>query len=178
MEQSTDKEIKVSNGDANNDQLGNFLQLIVFKQGTEEYALQIDQVKEVVLTPNITKMPQTPDFVKGVANIRGNIIAILNLEEKFGLSQVEPELNSEGKNFTLVIESQEFKIGVLVKEVPNTLAVREQDIEESVNVIHDTSLEQNYISGIVKKGDRLIILIDILKVVSESEINTVSQITQ
>jgi len=157
------------------DQLGGTIQLVVFKQGEEEYALQIDQIKEVVITPNITKMPQTPEFVKGVANIRGNIIAILNLEEKFGLKKSAE--NEDGKNFTLVIESEEFKVGLLVKEVPNTLAVREQDIEESMNVIQDSSAEHNYISGIVKKEDRLIILIDILKVVNESDLNTVNQVT-
>jgi len=60
------------------------LQIVVFKLGQEEYGLHIDQIKEVVITPKITRMPQTPAFVKGVANIRGNVIAMLDLEEKFG----------------------------------------------------------------------------------------------
>lgn len=160
---------------AEKEKLGDTIQLVVFRQGDEEYALQIDQIKEVVITPHITKMPQTPSYVKGVANIRGNIIAILDLEEKFGLKRTEAAAND--KNFTLVIESDEFKAGVLVKEVPNTLAVNTVDIDETVYVIQDASTEQNYISGIVKKGDRLIILIDILKVVNESDMNAVAKVT-
>ncbi|GAB3816253.1 hypothetical protein GCM10028895_11270 [Pontibacter rugosus] len=59
--------------------------LIVFKLGTEEYAIKIDQVKEVTSTPAVTRMPRTPDFVKGVANIRGDIIAIMDMERRFGI---------------------------------------------------------------------------------------------
>jgi len=172
-----EEKLKVANEKAEgNEQLGDSIQLIVFKQGEEEYALNIDQIKEVVITPNITRMPQTPDFVKGVANIRGNIIAILDLEEKFGLKKSQ-QVDNEEKNFTLVIESEEFKVGILVREVPNTLVVREGDIDEAVNIIHDSAMEQNYITGIVKQENGLIILIDILKVVTESELNTVTQVT-
>ncbi len=146
-------------------------QLIVFRQGTEEYGLHIDQIKEVVLTPNVTKMPQTPSYIKGVANIRGNIIAIVDLEEKFGIQKPETAEQNTAGNYTLVVESEDFKIGILVKEVPNTLTVPESSIDETVNIVHDDLVEQNYIKGIVKLENRLIILIDIFKVMSEQEIN-------
>jgi purine-binding chemotaxis protein CheW len=95
-------------------------QLIVFKLGKEEYGLTIDQIKEVVLTPTITRMPQTPAYIKGVANIRGNIIAILDLEEKFNITDKSSEGAKVG-NYTLVVASEEYKIGILVKEVPQYL---------------------------------------------------------
>ena len=60
-------------------------QLIVFKLGTEEYALNIEQIKEVVITPNIANIPQTPSYIRGVANIRGTIIAIVDLNDKFNI---------------------------------------------------------------------------------------------
>ncbi|QCK16664.1 chemotaxis protein CheW [Mangrovivirga cuniculi] len=156
-------------------------QLIVFRQGDSEYALSIDQIKEVVITPRITKMPQTPSFVKGVANIRGNIIAILDLEEKFGIkdqgdSEKGIENLSTDKNFTLVIESEDHKMGVLVKEVPNTLSVPVTAIEEGVNIVHDSSVEQNYINGIVKYDDRLIVLINVLKIINQSEKNLINKV--
>lgn len=152
------------------------IQLIVFKQGEEEYALKIDQIKEVVITPNITKMPQSPEYIKGVANIRGNIIAIVDLEEKFGLKSEKDTLNEGSKNFTLVIESEDVKIGILVKEVPNTLAVSRGEIDEAVNVIHNSNMDQNYITGIVKIDERLVILIDVFRVVSESDLTTSNKI--
>jgi len=147
-------------------------QLIVFKQGQEEYALHIDQIKEVVITPNITKMPQSASYIKGVANIRGNIIAILDLEERFGLSKSNVEAVNSSKNYTLVIESEDFKVGILVKEVPNTLAINANEIDENVNIVQDANVEQNYIKGIVKVKNRLIILIDIFKVMTLNEVHS------
>ncbi|MDN5212709.1 chemotaxis protein CheW [Fulvivirgaceae bacterium BMA12] len=150
-------------------------QLIVFRLGEEEYGLYIDQIKEVVLTPNITKMPQTPGYVKGVANIRGNIIGIIDLEEKFGIKEATTtEQANRESNYTLVVESDEFKVGILVKEVPNTLSVNPADMEHSVNVVHDNSVNSDYIQGIVKLKGKLIILIDIFKVLNEQELETVN----
>lgn len=149
-------------------------QLIVFKLGQEEYGIEIDQIKEVVLTPNITQMPQTPDYVKGVANIRGNIIGIIDLEEKFGIKKglTTKEIN-EASNYTLVVESDTFKIGVLVTEVPNTLNVRVSDIERSVDIVHDKNVDSDYIEGIVKLESRLVILINIFKVLREDEMEEI-----
>src|SRR6476620_294583 len=79
--------------------------LIVFKLGTEEYGIRIEQVKEETITPEITRMPKTPDFIKGVANIRGKIIAIMDLEERF---KIRPEGDATSRNsFTLAIEAKD-----------------------------------------------------------------------
>ena len=139
-------------------------QVIVFKQGGEEYGLMIDQIKEVVLTPHITQMPQTPDYIKGVANIRGNIIAIIDLEEKFELNTKDQSADAHG--YTLVVESDEYKVGILVNEVPNTLSVSEKDVEEAINVTNSSDTDQEYIKGIIKLDNRLIILIDIFRVLN------------
>jgi len=148
---------------------GRRIQLIIFKLGTEEYALSIDQIKEVVLTPRIAKMPQTPSYIKGVSNIRGNIIAILDLEEKFGINQSSEESLSNF-HYTLVIESETFKAGFLVREVPNTLSISAADIENSANFIQSYSIDENCIQGVVKSGERLIILIDMIKLMEGSNV--------
>jgi purine-binding chemotaxis protein CheW len=142
------------------------VQIVVFRLGDEEYGLNIDQIKEVVITPSITRVPQKPSFIKGVSNIRGNIIAMLDLEEKFGLRKTIDE--HAGSNFTLVIDSFEYKMGVLVKEVPNTLSIAESAIEE-FTLAGESNDEQSYIKGIVKLEKRLIIMIDIFKVLSQHE---------
>nr|WKN39251.1 chemotaxis protein CheW [Tunicatimonas sp. TK19036] len=148
-------------------------QLIVFKLGEEEYGIYIDQIKEVVFTPHITRMPQTPSYLKGVANIRGNILAIVDLEKKFGLQTTVSEIDEGASNYTLVAESKDFTIGILVKEVPNTLTVSSNDIDETVNVVQGTQEEHNYIKGIAKVNDRLIILIDVFTIMQEKEMNRV-----
>jgi purine-binding chemotaxis protein CheW len=139
------------------------LQIVVFKLGNEEYGLHIDQIKEVVITPNITRMPQTPSYIKGVANIRGNVIAIFDLEDRFNLTRSEQNNN----RYTLVVESEDVKMGLLVNEVPNTVSVNTGDLDESIGIINDANAETNYIKGIIKTGTRLIILIDIFKVVDQ-----------
>lgn len=141
---------------------GKRLQLISFKLNDGgEYALQIDQIKEVVITPkNIAKVAHVPAYIKGIANIRGNIIAIIDLEEKFNLPQVES--SNEG-NYTLVVESEEYKMGILVTHVPNTLTIYEHDIETDSSVLHLTSIDRKSIKGIVRIEDRLLFIVDLLR---------------
>jgi len=148
------------------------LQIVVFRLGQEEYGLQIDQIKEVVITPNITRMPQTPAYVKGVANIRGNVIAIFDLEERFNLSKGGQHI---GGKYTLVVESEEVKLGLLVNEVPNTINVNASDLDESVSIINDANTDSNYIKGIIKSNNRLIILIDIFRVIDQDMTNSIKK---
>jgi purine-binding chemotaxis protein CheW len=155
---------------------GKMVQLIIFKLGNEEYALHIDQIKEVVLTPGIAKIPQTPDYIKGVANIRGNIIAIVDLEKKFNLTKETKDGQEKRGNYTLVVESESFKIGVLVMEVPNTLTVSEADIDNSSTVLQYSNLDQNCIKGIVKAGERMIIMVDMIKMMESEDLNKVARI--
>lgn len=141
------------------------LQIVVFKLGNEEYGLHIDQIKEVVITPNITRMPQTPSYVRGVSNIRGNVIAIFDLEDRFNLVRTQTAIQKN--KYTLVVESEDVKMGLLVNEVPNTVTVNAANLDESVSIINDINTESNYIKGIIKHNDRLIILIDIFKVIDQ-----------
>ncbi len=150
---------------------GRRIQLIIFKLGSEEYALSIDQIKEVVLTPRIAKMPQTQSYIKGVSNIRGSIIAILDLEEKFGIEKLGD--GQQTYNYTLVLENETFKAGFLVREVPNTLSITSSDIENASTFIQTSSIDDNHIQGVVKVGERLIILIDIQRLIEGSNLNTI-----
>lgn len=150
------------------------LQIVVFKLGNEEYGLHIDQIKEVVITPAITRMPQTPSYVKGVANIRGNVIAIFDLEDRFNLART---IQGQTSKYTLVVESEDVKLGLLVNEVPNTVSVNASDLDESVGIINDANAETNYIKGIIKSGKRLIILIDIFKVIDHEMSSSIKKAT-
>ncbi|WP_299822277.1 chemotaxis protein CheW [uncultured Pontibacter sp.] len=145
--------------------------LIVFKLGTEYYAIKIEQVKEVTVTPTITRMPRTPEFVQGVANIRGDIIAIVDLEKRFSI-RPEPMTDSMQPNttYTLVIEAKEYSIGVVVKEVPQSLNLPMSKIDRTPSFLQDTNIKDNYIEGIAKVDNRLIIVLDMLRILSSDEI--------
>jgi len=148
------------------------LQIVVFKLGQEEYGLHIDQIKEVVITPNITRMPQTPSYVMGVSKHTGNVIAIFDLEDRFNLTR---NIQKQGSKYTLVVEGEDVKMGLLVNEVPNTVSVNTADFDESVGIINDANAETNYIKGIIKTDDRLIILIDIFKVIDQEMSSTMKK---
>lgn len=147
------------------------IHLIVFKLGTEEYGIKIDQVKEVTVTPNVTRMPRTPDFIKGVANIRGDIIAIMDLEERFGIRPAPlPNDLNPSITYTLVIEAKEYSIGVIVREVPQSLNLPMTKIDKTPSFLQDINIHENYIEGIAKVNNRLIIVLDMYKILTQDEI--------
>ncbi|MGC3943072.1 MAG: chemotaxis protein CheW [Chryseolinea sp.] len=148
---------------------GKPMQIVVFKLGNEEYGMQIDHIKEVVITPNITRMPQSSAYIRGVANVRGNVIAILDLEERFNLERVILE---KGGRYTLVVESEEMRMGLLVSDVPNTITVNSAEVDTNVGIVSDANSDGSYIKGIVKSGNRLIILVDIFKVVDQDALTS------
>lgn len=146
------------------------MQVIVFKLGSEEYGIPIDWIKEVVLTPPITRIPLAPKYIKGVANVRGTILAIVDLEERLSLNHEKVKEESQKPNYLLVIESEDYKMGILVKEVPNTLSVSEANIDYSPNLVQDGSSDKGYVRGIVKTESRLVILVDVLKLVAKEDV--------
>lgn len=149
-------------------------QIIVFRLEEEEYALTIDQIKEVVITPSIARIPLSQSYIKGVGNIRGNVLAIIDLADKFGVS-TEKDISHGTHKYTLVVASEEYKMGILVKEVPQTLRVTKDDIDESPALVQSATLESNYIKGIIKSGNRMIVLIDIFKVISKEDQNLLTR---
>lgn len=141
--------------------------LIIFKLGEEEYGVRIDQVKEVTITPEITRMPKTPSFIKGVSNIRGDIIAIMDLEERFNITSAPRE---QRHTYTLVIEAKDYTMGFIVKEVPQSLSLPVSSIDKAPSFIQDININENFIEGIGKYENRLIIVLDIFKILTSDEI--------
>jgi purine-binding chemotaxis protein CheW len=145
--------------------------LIVFKIGGEEYAIRIEQVKEVTITPEIARMPKTPSFIKGIANIRGDIIAVMDLEERFRiLKPGEAEARPKQQTYTLVIENDAYNMGILVREVPQSLTVPVSRIDKTPGLIQEENVSENFIEGIAKVNKRLIIVLDIKRILSLEEI--------
>lgn len=148
------------------------IQLIVFRLGSEEYGIRIEQVKEVTLTPEIARMPKTPDFVKGIANLRGDIITIIDLEERFQLRVTSESLPSS--SYTMAIEGKDYTIGIVVREVPQPLSVPASIIEKAPEFIQDINIQDKYIEGIAKVDGRIIVVLDMLKLLTPAEIMQLS----
>lgn len=153
---------------------GSVQQMISFQLGADKYAIEIGKIKEVVPTPKVSKIPHAPEFVKGVANIRGTMMVILDLAEKFELRE-EGEFDIEKLPFTMVIESEYLKVGILLKEVPTTLKVLGDIIESSAGLLTNTALEETYIKGLIKLNDDVIIYIDIIDLIESEEVKLAAQ---
>ena len=151
---------------------GQNIQLIVFKLGGERYALEIDKVKEIVPAPEVSKLPRAPHYMKGVANIRGEVMVIMDLEDKFELFKTD---EIEEKSFTLVIKNDRFKAGILVSEVPTTLKVLGDIIESSSGIMTNTVLDETFIKGLIKQEDGMIILLDIIELIESDEIRVIAE---
>jgi purine-binding chemotaxis protein CheW len=175
LEKATIKDKEVQAGATGQPKDEKVVHLIVFKLGAEFYAIKIDQVKEVTITPEITRMPRTPDFVKGVANIRGDIIAIVDMEKRFSIRPTpESEVLQGDTTYTLVIEAKDYNIGVVVKEMPQSLNLAISKIDKAPSFLKDTSIQDSYIEGIARVKDQLIIVLDMFKILTSDEIKQLS----
>ena len=146
------------------------VQLIVFRLGDEEYGIRIEQVKEVTVTPEVTKMPKTPAFIKGIANLRGDIIAIVDLEERFQLRRAGHDMPDA--SFTIAVEAPGYTVGLLVREVPRPLTLPLSLIEPMPEFLQDSGQRDKYIEGIAKlpDGSSVIIVLDMHKLLTPTEI--------
>jgi len=146
------------------------VQLIVFRLGDEDYGIRIEQVKEVTITPEVVKMPKTPPFIKGIANLRGDIIAIVDLEERFQLrpaGRPVPDFS-----YTLAVEAPEYTLGLMVREVPRPITIPVSLIEPAPEFVQDIGQREKYLEGIAKlpDGQGVIIVLDMPKLLNPSEI--------
>lgn len=142
-------------------------QLVVFllKQNDSvcEYGVPITQVQEIIPITSPTKLPQSPDFVEGIINLRGRIIPIIDLKKRFnmGTSEITPETRS------VVVEVDGQTVGIIVDEVSEVLRLSADNIEPPPAVIGGITAE--YLTGVGKLEDRLLILLDMDKILSDGE---------
>ena len=145
------------------------VQLIVFRLGDEDYGLRIEQVKEVTITPDVARMPKTPLFIKGIANLRGDIIAIIDLEERFQLRPAGRPLPE--RSYTIAVEAADYTLGLLVREVPRPLTLPQNRIEPTPEFVQDSNQREKYLEGIAKLNDgNVIIVLDMSKLLTPEEL--------
>ena len=145
------------------------VQLIVFRLGDEDYGIRIEQVKEVTVTPDVARMPKTPPFIKGIANLRGDIIAIIDLEERFQLRPAGREMPEH--SYTVAVEAADYTLGLMVREVPRPFTLPLSQIEPPPEFVQDASTRDKYLEGIAKLPEGgIIIVLDMRKLLTPNEI--------
>ncbi|MEQ9616793.1 MAG: chemotaxis protein CheW [Phycisphaerales bacterium] len=144
-----------------------------FVLGKEEYSVEILKVREIIGIIDVTPLPQTPDYIKGVINLRGKIIPVVELRTRFGIESVE----YTDATCIIVVEvestdGEQLHMGVIVDTVSEVLSIGANDLEPAPKFA--TAVNTDYILGIGKVKGKTIILLDINKVLSAAEISAIS----
>ena len=138
-------------------------QLVVFDLASELYGVDIGDVREIIRMQNVTRVPGTPAYMEGVINLRGKVVPVVDLRTRLGL-KVHPQTN---ESRIVVVDIGGKDVGVIVDGVTEVLRIPLSSIEPPSQMI--ASSESTYIRGIAKLNDKLVILLDLDKVLSECQ---------
>ncbi len=144
-------------------EVGQGRQIVAFSLGSEVYGVDIEKVREIIPIQKIVPVPRAPDFVEGIINLRGKVIPVLDLRKHFGFAK--KEYSTEQR--IVLTESDGESIGVIVDSVSTVLRISQDSVEGPAPVI--TGGEVDYIQGIAKVNDSLIVLLDLTLIISDAE---------
>jgi len=142
--------------------------------GNEVFAIDIFSVREILDYTDITRIPQTPEFMRGVVNVRGSAVPVVDLKMKFGLGRVEQTLNTRIVIVEIKREDGVSVMGALADSVKEVLELETDRIDPPPRM--GAAVRADFIRGIGKHGDRFILILDVDKVFSSEEIQDLSQV--
>jgi len=138
------------------------LQLVSFHIGGEEFGLDILRVQEIIRIQALTRVPNSPDFVDGVINLRGKVIPVVALRRRFGLE----ELAHDKQTRIVVVEVRGTVLGFIVDSVSEVLRIPKDTVEPPPRL---GKVEREYVSGVGKLDNRLLILLDVDRLMCDAE---------
>lgn len=156
-------------------------QVVVFKLGDrDEYCIDISKVREIVRVQDITSLPGAGKYMEGIVNLRGQIVPVINIQRKFASPVADAAGKGEGvtarddvQRRMIVVTMEEKHIGILVSAVSEILRVDEGNIEDAPSIVRSSNTG-DFISGVAKVGERLIVILDLEKIFSPGEIKAFS----
>jgi|GEM_PF-289941 len=155
-----------------NDKLAkNVVQFVAFRIENQTYAFRIEQIQEIVILTQVTRTPQVPDYVEGVANLRGSIIPIVNLRKLFGLETKQSDADTR----TIVVNVGKRTIGCTVDNVTQVVRIGQDSIHAAPDTVTDHGA--SYISGFARVHEQLIVLLDVEQLLDPQKLEQVRKIT-
>jgi len=142
-------------------------QYLTYKLGDEVFALDIAKVREVLDFTNITKVPRTPEFMRGVINLRGSVVPVVDLRLKFGMAKTEKTVNTCIIITEVTVDGETTVLGALADSVQEVLDLASDHIEPAPRI--GTKLKTEFIKGMGKQNDRFVIILDIDRIFSAEE---------
>ena len=145
------------------------VQLIVFSVGSEDYGLEIEKIEAVIRMKTIKKLPKAPNFILGIMNLRGKIIPIVGLREKFGMEPIEYN------KFTriIVVNHRNKLVGMVVDEVNKVIDISASNMEGNPDMVSDST--KSLVRGVAKLEEQVIILVELDYLLFSSEEFTASE---
>ncbi|CAN2041040.1 purine-binding chemotaxis protein CheW [Candidatus Magnetomoraceae bacterium gMMP-15] len=143
-------------------------QYLTFKLGDEVFALDVVQVREVLDLDTITKVPRAPDFMRGVINVRGSVVPVVDLRLKFGLTKTEATVDTRIVVMELLIDGEITTLGAMADSVHEVMELEPTQIEHAPRI--GTRWRTEFIKGIGKRDEQFIIILDIDRVFSSEEL--------
>ena len=147
-------------------------QLVVFRLGSEEYGVDILQVQEIKRMLDITRVPQAPDFIEGVINLRGQIIPVLDLRRRFAFPAAERTADTR----IIVVNIGELIIGLIVDTVLEVISLSKEAISPAPALV--TGIDNDFLSGIGDWGERLLIILNLEKILAVDEFGDLQDFSQ
>ncbi|MBN2477205.1 MAG: purine-binding chemotaxis protein CheW [Pirellulales bacterium] len=141
--------------DRGDSEMAGTMQLVSFHLAEETFGVAITKVREIILMCDITRVPQTPHYVKGLINLRNSVIPVIDLRALFGL----PESDQAGESRIMVMQVGNRTVGIVVDAVDEVLRISQNQIAPPPPTV--ASLGNEYLNGLVKLEEQLLILLDI-----------------
>lgn len=145
------------------------LQWVTFDLDGETYGIDVMAVQEVLLHQDIALVPGAPGYVLGMINIRGRVISVISTRRRFGLPDVEPDKNTR----IMIVEIGDYTIGIVVDSVAEVVYVKQSQIDTTPTTGQDEG--SRFIQGVCQRGEQLLILLDLEKMISQRELAEIDQ---
>ncbi len=151
-------------------------QLFTFMLSNEIYGIEISKVREVMDFKKITTVPKTPDFMKGVINLRGGVVPVIDLRLKFGMDETEKTVDTCIIIVDITVDGEKTFIGALADSVKEVITIEPENIEPAPKI--GTKLDTDFIKGMGKHDDEFVIVLDIEKIFTTEELVAVKEIAK
>ena len=151
-------------------------QYLTFQLGEEVFAIDVANVREILEYNSVTRVPKSPEYMRGVINLRGSVVPVFDMRLKFGMTGTQKTINTCIVVVEVSYEGEDIIIGALVDSVQEVFELEADQIEPAPKI--GTHLRTEFIKGMGKRDERFIIILDIDKVFSVEEISSIQEMTE
>lgn len=153
--------------------MGEELKVIVFTLAHEQYGVEVEFIETIERIQPMTRVPKTPPFVKGVINLRGIVVPVIDLRSRFGLKEAEYTNDSR----IIIVAIKEMKVGLIVDSASDVVDMNSDTIVDPPEIVG--GIRAKYLRGVAKlKDERLLVMLNLQEVLNKSEIVQLEQIEE